>query len=163
MKKSLLTISLFLITLSSFASSRYGESDNTFPTILMILIIVVSILQIILFFKIWGMTNNVKSILSRIQNSDAPIDKTDLARKIRKEVVCGNKETAKNLILQNFYSLVIGRYYNSASSKSDSIEEIVAKLKTQLDKIDTELPKEISLLKTYDDFFSIITSDDLKM
>lgn len=38
--------------------------------VLSIIIIVFSVLQIILFFKLWGMTNNVKNILNLLNSKD---------------------------------------------------------------------------------------------
>lgn len=74
-----------------------------------ILIIIFSILQIILFFKLWGMTNNVKfikeiltkSTLNKTENNSSPITTNPLDRlvgcwadRVKKE----DKEAAQSLI-----------------------------------------------------------------
>lgn len=48
-------------------------------TLLAVIFIVFGILQIILFFKIWGMTDNVRAILKKINTNDLVIKSQLLA------------------------------------------------------------------------------------
>ena len=59
--------------------------------ILAIISVVVSILNIILFFKIWGMTSDVKEILKMLGN------KEDFS-----SIVSGDKAEIKNLLVKRF-------------------------------------------------------------
>lgn len=54
------------------------------------IIVVVSVLQIVLFFKIWKMTNDVRKIKKKI-DADLEIDRTD---KIRIALLKGDKQKA---------------------------------------------------------------------
>ena len=45
--------------------------------ILIVILVVVSILNIVLFFKIWGMTNNVKYILSLLLEKSGYVKKVN--------------------------------------------------------------------------------------
>lgn len=54
-------------------------------TFMAIVFLVFGILQIILFFKVWGMTNDVKKIKNKLYEDNFPVEyilvKTDLGRK----------------------------------------------------------------------------------
>lgn len=86
-------------------------------TFMAIVFLVFGILQIILFFKIWGMTNNVKKIKNKLYEDNFPVEyilvKTDLVesafyaniRKIDKLIYLGEKETARRMLLSMKYDL----------------------------------------------------------
>lgn len=63
-----------------------------------IVIIVFGILQIILFFKLWGMTNDVKKIKSSLPISLEGISPAKI------EFAIGNKEKAKEMVKREFIS-----------------------------------------------------------
>lgn len=66
-----------------------------------IVIIVFGILQIILFFKVWGMTNNVSKIETALSNTENKEDKFDWKRDFCVLITSGKKEEAKVLLLRN--------------------------------------------------------------
>lgn len=66
-----------------------------------IVIIVFGILQIILFFKIWGMTNNVSKIETALSRSENKEDGDDWKRDFCILITSGKKEDAKVLLLKN--------------------------------------------------------------
>ena len=82
-----------------------------------IVFLVFGILQIILFFKVWGMTNDVKKIKNELCGDDFPaedlFEKPDSVkyafyaniRKIDKLIYLGEKETAKHMLLSMKYDL----------------------------------------------------------
>lgn len=86
-------------------------------TFMAIVFLVFGILQIILFFKIWGMTNNVKKIKEAFLEKDFPAEylyeKTNLVkdafyaniRKIDKLIYLGDKEAARRMLLSMKYDL----------------------------------------------------------
>lgn len=67
MKKTFLTLGLFLMSVAP-ALAYYGDYDNSrsesspFSIFLALIVFVFGVLQIFLFFKVWGMTNDVKQI-----------------------------------------------------------------------------------------------------
>ena len=90
---------------------------NGMETFMAIVFLVFGILQIILFFKIWGMTNNVKKIKEAFLEKDFPAEyllvKPDLVkdafyaniRKIDKLIYLGDKEAARRMLLSMKYDL----------------------------------------------------------
>ena len=86
-------------------------------TFMAIVFLVFGILQIILFFKIWGMTNNVKKIKEAFLEKDFPAEyllvKPDLVkdafyaniRKIDKLIYLEDKEAARRTLLSMKYDL----------------------------------------------------------
>lgn len=86
-------------------------------TFMTIVFLVFGILQIILFFKIWGMTNNVKKIKEAFLEKDFPAEyllvKPDLVkdafyaniRKIDKLIYLGEKDVARRMLLSMKYDL----------------------------------------------------------
>ena len=115
-------------------------------TFMAIVFLVFGILQIILFFKIWGMTNNVKKIKDKLYENDFPVEyllvKPDLVkdvfytniRKIDKLIYSGEKETARRMLLSMKYDLESCR--NSADKY---VEKKVLKLSEPLFKKIEEL------------------------
>lgn len=69
-----------------------------------IVIIVFGILQIILFFKLWGMTNDVKKIKNSLPVSLDGISPAKI------EFAIGNKEKAKEMVKREFISDVYKIY-----------------------------------------------------
>ncbi|WP_106831132.1 hypothetical protein [Parabacteroides pacaensis] len=57
-----------------------------------------SIFQVILFFKIWGMTNDVKEVKNKITNSD----NEKIVWEIRRFILKEDKEKAENLLFDLF-------------------------------------------------------------
>lgn len=84
-------------------------------TFMAIVFLVFGILQIILFFKVWGMTNDVKKIKNKLYEDDFPAEylyeKTNLVkdafyaniRKIDKLIYLGDKEDARRMLLSMKY------------------------------------------------------------
>ena len=118
-------------------------------TFMTIVFLVFGILQIILFFKVWGMTNNVKKIKNKLCGNDFPAE--DLferpdsvrdafyanTRKIDKLIYLGDKEAARRMLLSMKYDLESCR--NSADKY---VEKKVLKLSEPLfKKIDEMLAK----------------------
>ena len=82
--------------------------------------IVFAVLQIILFFKVWGMTNNVKEITKKLECDLEPVDY------IRKALLKGDKERAKELLTEALAQEIIA-FAAGYRDKYSSIEEIKEK------------------------------------
>lgn len=61
-----------------------------------IIIIVFGILQIILFFKVWGMTNDVKQIKESLPNTPDNLSPAQM------EFIIGNTDKAKEMAIREF-------------------------------------------------------------
>lgn len=118
-------------------------------TFMAIVFLVFGILQIILFFKVWGMTNNVKKIKEAFLEKDFPAEyllvKPDLVkdafyaniRKIDKLIYLGEKEAARCMLLSMKYDLE-----GCCNSADKYVEKEVLELSEPLfKKIDEMLAK----------------------
>lgn len=72
--------------------------------LLSIIFIVFGILQIILFFKLWGMTNNIRAIKQKMGCEHNYWE-------IRKALLKGDQELAKKLVLDSLVEELIEGYH----------------------------------------------------
>lgn len=73
--------------------------------ILVVVPIVAAVLQIILFFKIWGMTDNVKTMKEKYCSNE--IKEITLARQVLKLHLLGKDNEAELIITENLITKVI--------------------------------------------------------
>lgn len=134
-----------------------------------IVLLVFAFLQIILFFKIWGMTNDIRALKNDHFASAGFEDVPKLRAYLSDCVVLDDKANVKRALLQDFIDNINGkcnRYKNAylpENSKSMDVDITpeVEMLKKQLSKIDIEVPKEILNMKTYRDYYQFFTIDEL--
>lgn len=81
-------------------------------TLLAIIFIVFGLLQIILFFKIWGMTDNVRAILKKTNTNDLVIKSQLLA-------LSDNKEEAKKCLEESFNERILSFISNRRIDSSN--------------------------------------------
>lgn len=123
-----------------------------------IVIIVFGILQIILFFKIWGMTNDVKTLKDKFTNSN----KTEILWKIRRILLKGDKREVEDLLLDYFIQELkdIKKESNNEAFASpefilDRIKATKAQLKNCYRQIDLPLPASLENINTLQDMENI--------
>lgn len=118
---------------------------------LSIVMLVFGILQIILFFKIWGMTNDVSAIESKIGLRQSVED--SLIREAQLFALSGDVDNAKLKYQRAFYLSVIELYEQAIRECEDSedvrseyyknkYKTIVAYFEGRMKKIGQELDKE---------------------
>ena len=181
-------ISLFLFALMGGAmnvfASPYSRSDaEGFLTFLGFIMLAWGILEIILFFKIWGMTNDIKAIKKGYFNENESQEVDVLMMKsLRTNLILGNRDEVKKTLLKNFVDqiessfrdLPTGGYetldngnsrYVSYREKNlqRSISPYVEMLKKQFDKISEPLPDFILSMKTYKDYFNLFVKKDFEI
>lgn len=115
---------------------------------LTIVLLIFGILQIILFFKMWGMTNDVTKITKKLQ-----CDK-DKTWNVRRALLYGDKDLAKkelmDCIISDFELFGDGGYgFNSA-------EDIISKYTPAFKQLNMEIPENLKKIKSYSDIRSII-------
>lgn len=174
----------FMLTLVATASAagRYSSDDSDWATFIAVVTIAAAVLQIILFFKIWGMTNDIKA-LKKDHFCETQFDgKVELARYLRKNLVLGNMDTVKRILLQNFIDEVENAYNNMPSGgfekdekgvekwveyKEQNLKEPIApyvkNLMNQYAKIGEEVPVYITRMETFNDYFDLFVASDLKV
>lgn len=105
-------------------------------TLLAIILIVFGILQVILFFKLWGMTNDVKSLLRRIDQPSA------LERAIE-VFLTGNEVLAENLIKIHLAN-ELKRYARSCDITNGNFRQMaelkIADVKKRCNEVGFDIP-----------------------
>lgn len=156
--KYFILISLLAVASPAFAYSSYDEPSG-FATFLTILTFVGALLNIILFFKIWRMTNNVK----RIKEKMIPDSSGDLTEELNTLHFMGKDKECEEIILRAFYSTLCDKldwakvnmledhYSEKIDEPITKFTDVVAK---QYKKIGREMPEMIKNLKTYRDFLN---------
>ena len=89
--------------------------------IVSIVVLVFGVLQIILFFKMWGMTNNVSKIKDSLLSSVNADDNSNWKREFCVLVASGNKEEAKKMLLRDMINTLSFR--NVVVSENESYRE----------------------------------------
>lgn len=186
MKRLALIVFVLASTLDTFAYyGDYGYSSSKFEmpgwfTFMGIVMIIWGILEIILFFKIWGMTDNIKALKKDHFNETVFETKAGMARYLRNNLVLGNMENVKKTLLKNFIDnvehgygdLPTGGYVKDENGKDvwvrleeknldESITPYVDNLILQYGKIGEEVPVYILRMKTFRDYYKLFVKEDL--
>jgi hypothetical protein len=121
--------------------------------------LIAGILQIILFFKVWGMTNDIRE-LKKDHFCETDIETYyQKATFARKNLVLGRKEQVKSMLLKNFIHNIEQNYINN----EQSLRPYVDNLKAQFEKIGEKLPEYIDKMETFGDFYQLFSKDDFKV
>lgn len=170
-----------IVALRSFAYYSSSSFDNEFG-LLGIIVLIWGVLQIILFFKVWGMTNNIKALKKDHFNETVFESKADMAKYLRNNLVLGNKEDVKKILLKNFIDnvehgygeLPTGGYVKDERGNdkwvryeeknlNESIIPYVNNLILQYGKIGEEVPVYITRMKTFRDYYKLFIKEDLEV
>lgn len=147
--KKLCTISL-LATMPLTMFAYYGDySSIELPgtiKFLTFILFVWGILEVILFFKVWGMTNNVKKIQTELTRSNT----TELFRKYR---LLGLNDKAAEILIQVFLNDMEKYIHSDSYFSGEKIDNEVAELEFQLSQLGVKLPKGFNDLKTAKDYY----------
>ena len=177
MKKTLSLVFMLAVVMNASAAG-YGELEMPgWLTFMGIVIIVFGILEIVLFFKIWAMTDDVKAMKKHILGEGIIKSYAAVIPIIRKDLVLGNKEQVKTALINNFIDKLERKFYSfdgnydsdhiftqfTEENLNKSIELYVNNLRKQFDKIGEKLPENIAKMKTFKDYFDLFTEDDLKI
>lgn len=181
-------IFVFVFSVAAASNSFASYGDYSSPTLEMpgwltfmgVIMIVWGVLEIILFFKIWGMTDNIKALKKDHFNEMTFETKVEMARFLRKNLILGNMEMVKKVLLQNFIDNVEQGYgefpsmgyikdekgeENFASMKEQNLKEsirpYVENLQKQYDKIGEELPFYIQNMQNFGDYYRVFVKADL--
>lgn len=135
--------------------------------IIAIVALVAAILNIILFFKLWGMTNNVSELRDLFVMEKNNGSREDLLNQLRVSYVLGENEKIKQKLILHFVERInndckaYDEYYLHHTGLNDSITTQVEHLSKALAIIGEETPERIKNMKTYRDFYEVFKRSDL--
>ena len=139
---------------------------------IVIVSLVWGVLSLILFFKIWGMTNDVRR-LTQEHFGELQLPGGEEAAFLRRHLIMGNTDIVRKTLLAQFVDEITTSYHqmpsgqyvldkcwvdNTAENLQKSIAPQVQNLKKQFDAINQPLPKFLTDMKTYNDFFSLFAA-----
>lgn len=112
--------------------------------------IVFGILQIVLFFKVWGMTNDVNKIATQLGclNKDYVSD-------IRKALLKNEKTAAKEILTDCLVCDLSDFSEGTNMDKYSSVKDIKKKYQELFDIIGEELPKNIQCIEKRKDILDV--------
>ena len=150
--KRLCTISL-LATMPLAMFAYYGDYSGSIELpgtikFLTFILFVWGILEVILFFKVWGMTNNVKKIQTELTRSNT----TELFRKYR---LLGLNDKAAEILIQVFLNDMEKYIHSDSYYSGEIIDYKVAELEFQLSQLGEKLPNGFKNLKTAEDYYKL--------
>ena len=174
-------------SLNCLASGYYGSSSYSTPSIevpgwltfIFIVMVIWGILEIILFFKIWGMTDDIRALKNDYFNEKNFATQGQIEASLRKNLVLGDIEKVKKTILKNFIDDVetaFGKMKSSDYEKDEkgayvlvnykeknlkeSIRPYVEKLQKQFDMIGEEVPVYIKRMDTFEDYYCLFAEEN---
>lgn len=115
---------------------------------LSIILLIFGVLQIILFFKVWGMTNNVKKIAKKLQCEK---DKT---WNVRRALLYGDKELAKKELLDCIISDF--ERFGDGGYGFDDTKAIIDKYEPAFKQLGIEIPENLRNFKYYSEIRNVI-------
>lgn len=98
-------------------------------TVLSIILIVFAILQIILFFKVWAMTNNVKEIARKLYCFNEPKDN------VRKALLLNDKDKAIEILKDAMAQEIVEFVENPTGSEYSCLQDIYGKYQNKFEKL----------------------------
>jgi hypothetical protein len=130
----------------------------------------VAVLNIILFFKLWGMTNDIRELKKDHFDTRMPEDIPQLRAYLRENYIMGDNAKVKRALIHEFLDNInsncnISRssYLDTNDSRLDTdITQYVERLKKQFAKVNLDIPKEILNLKTFRDYYELFKNEDFK-
>lgn len=101
--------------------------------ILSIVLLVFGVLQIILFFRMWGMTNHVREIYGKM-NADSYLSC----------ILKGDKENAYRIAVDGLYKELADRAYDNPSLFPEKAAPVIEKYRKMIKETGHEVPELLS-------------------
>lgn len=118
-----------------------------------IVAIVLSIYQIALSFKIWGMTNTIKRIDQKMNHPCG----FDIGWEIRKSLLKGDKKVVEDLLFDEFIYDIKLKCAGQNECSDEEIAELKSNYAQYYEQIGSKLPESIQNLKSKKDFYKVFT------
>ena len=122
-----------------------------------------AVLDITLFFKLWGMTNDVRALKNGHFDNHMPGDVQQLRAYLRNHIILGDKEKARHILTHDFLNIINNKCNYNRSLYLDTMNPVldtditpyVDLLRKQLAIVHLDIPEEINRLKTFRDYYEI--------
>ena len=169
MKKRLFISIIFMTMVFNCYAYNDGYGSSGWLIFISVVMIVWGILEIILFFKIWRMTNDVHR-LTQEHFGELRLPEGCESDFLRRNLIMGNTDMVRKTLLAQFFDEITTSYDQMPSGKfvnekgwvdfraenlQKSIAPQVENLKKQFEAIGQPLPKFLTDMKTYNDFYSL--------
>jgi len=131
---------------------------ENFTVFMTVITIAAAALQIILFFKVWAMTNDVRLLREK---HAASATSAEFYFEMRKLLALGEKEKAKEKLLNWFFKTIKNLNYENVESeeKRKSVDadfmEVKKILEDDFKQIGEELPDNIKKMKSGNEFYEL--------
>lgn len=159
MKKMLLALSLPSVPVAAFA---YHDGSDGFLFFSVLLYLICGVLSVVLFFKIWGMTNDVRAMRkSFLLGQAVGTNEEDFQKLVRRYRLLGNDDKVAELLIDSF-CYQAQRALEKEGWWSLSIEGEIAELEFKLSQVGQPLPPVFKSLKTLGDFHELGCLKSLK-
>ena len=147
-------LTIALSTFAYYGDHSYSSSSFEMPGWLIfmgIVMIVGGILNVILFFKIWGMTNNVAMLKKKLLDHSHG---EETLSHLRKLLLTGRKEEVKEIMISHFCDEVENVY-----DLNKPIAPYVKNLEKDLRSIGEPVPEIIKKLNTVEDYYNLVKTE----
>lgn len=132
--------------------------------------LIVAIFNIILFFKLWGMTNDIRELKIDHFDTRMPEDTPQLRAYLRENYVLGENEKVKRILIHEFLDNINSKCNNIRTSYLETnnpvldtdITQYVEILKKQFAKVNMEVPHAILNMKTFRDYYELFKDEDFE-
>lgn len=122
-------LSTSVLTKGAVFQTDFNFKLNIMYTVLSIILIVFAILQIILFFKVWAMTNNVKEIARKLYCFNEPKDN------VRKALLLNDKDKAIEILKDAMAQEIVEFVENPTGSEYSCLQDIYGKYQNKFEKL----------------------------
>lgn len=102
-------------------------------TIVLIVIVIFAVLQVILFFKLWGATNDIAKIKNCLVGNSNPL-RSSLFNEVDEELAIGHTEKAKEILKRAKYELSV--ILNKSNYEKTEKLKTLASINKKLNEID---------------------------
>lgn len=125
-----------ILLYSSYGAEETAGISSGMLVFIAILFITFGVLQIILFFKLWAMTNNIRAIKGKYCEENT-------SGLIRKLLILGEKEKVKEILIDDFFkSISSGDYYMSFDNEKKLLEDSFRRIREEVPQYIKDLTEE---------------------
>ncbi len=140
-------------------------------SLIVFIALIVAILNIILFFKLWGMTNDIRELKKDHFDTHMPEDIPQLRAYLRENYILGDNEKIKRVLIHEFLDKINTKCNSNRSSYIDTTDPVldtditpyIQNLKKQFAKVNMDVPEPILNMRTFRDYYEFFRNEDFEL